>query len=484
MDVDVLGRPPDGATLVVGVAEPHEPLPDGAAGLADLIASHQAPSKRNKAQLVQLGDRRVVAAGLGSRDAIEPDALRDAAAAAVRELRATVGGHAAWLLDASLSLDPGEQTRAVVDGAVLGGYDPGAWKTGPATTQPVERLTIVGPDDVANAASRAATVAAWTNHARDLANAPPNELNPIALADRAAELASRFDSLSFTALGPAEMQKLGMGALLGVSSASHNEPRMIVLRHEPGDAADADFVLGLVGKGLTFDSGGIALKPPTYMENMRADMAGAAAVIAATGAIAELGVPLRTLTVVPAVENVMGGGGYRPGDILTASDGKTIEITNTDAEGRLVLADALVYARQQGATHIVDLATLTGIMSAAMGDVYGGVFSDDADWRGQVVAAGDASGDLAWPWPLHRRFRRLIDSDFADLKNSEVSRRGVPIYAAEFLREFAGEGAWAHMDIAGAAFFTFTRGDYLSQRGGTGYGVRLLAELASRLAAE
>src|SRR6516164_7585410 len=176
MDVDVLGTPPDGAALVVGVADPHDPLPEAAAGLADLIASHEAPSARSKARLLQLGDRHVVAAGLGPRDAIEPDAVRDAAAAAVRELRATVGGHAAWLLDDSLPLGAGEQVRAVVDGAVLGGYDPGAWKTGPAKTQPVERLTIVGPPDVADVAARAAVVARWTNYARDLSNAPANEL--------------------------------------------------------------------------------------------------------------------------------------------------------------------------------------------------------------------------------------------------------------------------------------------------------------------
>jgi leucyl aminopeptidase len=216
---------------------------------------------------------------------------------------------------------------------------------------------------------------------------------------------------------------------------------------------------------------------------MRGDMSGAAAVVGATGAIAELGLPIRVLTVVAAAENVMGGGSFRPGDILTASNGKTIEITNTDAEGRLVLADALVYAREQGATHIVDLATLTGAMSRAMGDFYAGVFSYDDDWRDEVVAAGEASGDHAWPWPMHPRYRRFIQSDFADLKNHSVRSQGIPVYAAEFLHEFAGDGPWAHIDIAGPAFLTWSRGDYLWQRGGTGYGVRLLTELASRLAA-
>jgi leucyl aminopeptidase len=241
-------------------------------------------------------------------------------------------------------------------------------------------------------------------------------------------------------------------------------------------------VLGLVGKGITFDSGGLALKPALYMEEMRGDMSGAAAVVAATGAIAELGLPIRVLTVVAAAENVMGGGSFRPGDVLTASNGKTIEITNTDAEGRLVLADALVYTREQGATHVVDLATLTGAMSRAMGDLYAGVFSNDDAWRDRIVEAGEASGDHAWPWPMHPRFRKFIQSDFADLKNHSVRSQGIPVYAAEFLREFAGDGPWAHLDIAGPAFLTWSRGDYLWQRGGTGYGVRLLAELATRLA--
>jgi leucyl aminopeptidase len=483
MEIDVAAAAPEGATLVVGLADPATPLPSAADGLAELLSSHEASTERGSARLVHLNGRRVVAAGLGARDDLEPDAFRDAATAAVRELKSTVGGGAAWLLDDSLPLSPDEQVRAVVEGAILGAYDPGAWKTASRNGQPIERLTVVGSTAAQAAAARAATIAAWTNHARDLANAPASELTPVTFADRAAELASRFDTVTTEALEPDEMRERGMGALLGVGMGSHNPPRLIVLRYEPAEPAASDLVLGLVGKGITFDSGGIALKPPTYMEEMRGDMSGAAAVVGATGAIAELGLPVRVLTVVAAAENVMGGGSFRPGDILTASNGKTIEITNTDAEGRLVLADALVYAREQGATHIVDLATLTGAMSRAMGDFYAGVFSYDGDWREQIVAAGEASGDHAWPWPMHPRYRRFIQSDFADLKNHSVRSQGIPVYAAEFLHQFAGDGPWAHIDIAGPAFLTWSRGDYLWQRGGTGYGVRLLTELASRLAA-
>jgi leucyl aminopeptidase len=481
MQIDVAAEAPEGATLVVAVADPPEPLPDAAGGVAVLLASHDASSERGSARLARIDGRRTIVAGLGSRDELEPDAVRDAAAAAVRELAVTGGGSAAWLLDGGLPLTAAEQASAAVEGAILGGYDPAAWKTGVRSTEPVEALTLVGDPGIEPDARRAAIVSTWANDARDLANAPANELTPASFAERAAGLASRFDSVSAESLAPDEMERLGMGALLGVGMGSHNPPRLIVLRHEPHEPASRDLVLGLVGKGITFDTGGVALKPVLYMEEMRGDMAGGAAVVAATGAIAELRLPVRVLTVVAAAENVMGGGSFRPGDVLTASNGKTIEITNTDAEGRLVLADALVYARRQGATHVVDLATLTGTMSRALGDFYAGVFANDDGWRDEVVAAGEASGDHAWPWPMHPRYRRFIQSDFADLKNHSIRGQGVPVYAAEFLREFAGEGPWAHLDIAGPAFLTWSRGDYLWQRGGTGYGVRLLTELATRL---
>jgi leucyl aminopeptidase len=480
METDVAAQAPDGATLVVPVADPPGQLPEPAGGVQALLDSRDATADRGSARLVRLGERRAIVAGLGPRDDLEPDAIRDAAAAAVRELSAAGGGSAAWLIDESLPLSAEAQARAAVEGAILGSYDPGAHKTG-SRPDPVEKLTLVGTDALAPQAARAAVVAGWTNHARDLANAPASELTPVTFADRAAELANRFDTLTAEALDPDEMERRGMGALLGVGQGSHNPPRLIVLRYEPSAPPRAGIRLGLVGKGITFDSGGIALKPPTYMEEMRGDMSGAAAVVAATGAIAELGLPVRVLTVVAAAENVMGGGSFRPGDVLRASNGTTIEITNTDAEGRLVLADALVYARGEGATHIVDLATLTGAMSRALGDMYSGVFSNDDGWRQQIVDAGEASGERAWPWPMHPRYRRLIQSDFADLKNHSLRGQGIPVYAAEFLRHFAGEGPWAHLDIAGPAFLTWSRGDYLWQRGGTGYGVRLLTELATRV---
>jgi len=316
-----------------------------------------------------------------------------------------------------------------------------------------------------------------TNSARDLANMPPNELNPHTLGEHAQALAKELDHLKADVLGPRDLDKLGMGALSAVGRGSRNEPRLIVLRYEPPSPARKDVHLGLVGKAITFDAGGISLKPAAKMEDMKGDMAGGAGTLHGMGAIAALGLPVRAIAVIAAAENLPDGDAFRPGDILRAANGKTIEIVNTDAEGRLVLADALWYARREGATHVVDLATLTGAMELALGDLYAGVFANDDAWLGKIVEAGSASGDHVWPFPLHPRYRRYIDSAFADMKNGSTLRQGSPVLAAEFLQEFAGDGPWAHVDMAGPGFLERSRGDYLHQPGGTGYGVRLIAEL-------
>ncbi len=425
---------------------------------------------------------RVVAAGVG--DGHDPDDIRTAAAGVAKDV-ARIGGRLAWALDPDLPLSLPEQARAVVEGLLLGGYDPGRLKSG-EHGEPPEALVLLTDEDadaVREAAKRAAVVAGWANRARDLANEPPNSLTPEALAAHAQSFATPLAHLTASALGPEEINELCMGAFAGVAAGSHNPARLIVMRYDPPDAS-SDVVLGLVGKAITFDTGGISIKKALYMEDMKGDMAGGGSVIAGMGAIAELGLPVRALAVVASTENMVGGGAYRPGDILRAANGKTIEVVNTDAEGRLVLADALWYARREGATHIVDFATLTGVMEKMLGDLYAGVFGTPDAWRGLVCAAGEASGDHAWPMPLHSRYRRYVDSDYADLKNQNVRGQASPAYAAEFLKEFAGDGPWAHIDMAGTGFFTWTRGDYLWQRGGTGYGVRLIAELARRLAEE
>jgi leucyl aminopeptidase len=470
MEVTVTAKPEGD---VVGVATADGAL-TGEEGR--LLEAEGFRPEAGAATLLHLDGRRIAVAGLG--DEVDADAFRTAAAAVAR-LTKHIGGTLAWRLEEDSPVPLEEQARAVVDGVLLGGYDPGRWKSG---ERPVEfsRLSFAGPESLLETAQRAATVAKWANKARDLANEPPNQLTPAALAERAEEIAAGSDRLTAEAGGPERLAELGMGSFGAVAQGSDNPPRLIVLRYDPPDARN-DLVLGLVGKAVTFDTGGISIKPALYMEDMKGDMAGGAAVLAGIGAVAELGLPLRVLGVVGATENMPGGHAYRPGDILTAMNGKTIEVVNTDAEGRLVLADVLWYARQEGATHLVDFATLTGAMSRAIGDLYAGVFGNDDEWRDQVVAAGNRSGDHAWAWPMHRRYRKLVDSSYADMKNSSVKGIGIPVYAASFLEEFVGEGPWAHIDMAGSAFLTWPRPDYLPQQGGTGYGVRLIAELARSL---
>jgi leucyl aminopeptidase len=455
--------------------------------LARLVDSGELRGERGEAVLLhldgELSSPRLVAAGIGPRDTVDADALRTAGAAAVQSVD-RIGGTILWLLDETLPVPLLEQAAALVEGTILGAYSPGRWKTGDGERRPLERIVLGHFDDPAilAAAERAALLAERTNRARDLANMPPNELDPERLAEHAQQLAGEHEHLTAHSLGPAEIEELGMGALAAVGRGSHSEPRLIVLRYDPPKPARPDLLLGLVGKAITFDSGGLSLKQAARMEDMKGDMAGGAGTLHGIGAVAALGLPVRAIAVLAAAENLPGGDAFRPGDILRAANGKTIEIINTDAEGRLVLADALWYARREGATHVLDLATLTGAMELALGDLYAGVFANDDDWRDRVVAAGRRSGDLAWPFPLHPRYRRYVDSAYADMKNGSLLRQGSPALAAEFLHEFAGDGPWAHVDMAGPGFLERSRGDYFRVPGGTGYGVRLIGELATGLA--
>jgi leucyl aminopeptidase len=480
MEIAVTPDAAEADLTAFAVFDPVGPVPDLDPRLPTLVESGEVRGDAGATCVIHEERGRIVTAGGGRRDQLDTDSIRDAAAGVAR---LGFGGTVAWLLDGDLPLGPAEQARAVVDGLVLGGYDPGAWKTRSQRRRQTDRLLLVGGDDEAlRVARRAERVAHFANRARDLANRPPNDLTPERLAERAAEIAEGSAVLSYESFGREQIVELGMGAFAAVAQGSHNDPRLIVLRYDPPNAR-GDLVLGLVGKAITFDTGGISLKKAEYMEDMKGDMSGGAAVVEGVGAIADLGIPVSVLAVVASTENMAGGGAYRPGDILTAMNGKTIEVINTDAEGRLVLADALCYAREQGATHLVDMATLTGAMVLAMGDLYAGVYANDAGWRDQVVEAANAAGDHLWPLPLHRRYRRYVNSNFADMKNASILKEGSPALAAEFLHEFAGDGPWAHIDLAGPAFIQRGRGDYLSQQGGTGYGVRLVAELAGRLAA-
>jgi len=403
---------------------------------------------------------------------LDADGRRTAAAWVARALR-SAGGSISWTAENE------EQVRALVEGTAYGAYDPGIFKRG-YDDRPELTLVLDAPPELHDLAQRQATIARHLDEARDLANRPPNDLTPVALAAHAKS--HTFPHLSVESHGRDWIEAQGMGAFAAVAFGSAEDPQLIVMRYDP-PGANADLTLGLVGKAMTFDSGGVSLKPALRMQDMKGDMCGGAAVIEATMAIAELGLPVRLLTVVASTENMQDGRAYKPGDILRASNGKTIEIINTDAEGRLILADALHYARESGASHIVDFATLTGAMSVALGDLYAGWFSNDDELAAQVDAASHASGDLAWRFPLHPRYRRYVDSDFADMKNGSELREAGAVLAAEFLREFTGEGPWAHFDIAGPAFLSRKRPDYALDQGGTGYGVRLIVELAQRFAA-
>ena len=400
------------------------------------------------------------------------DGLRTAAARAVRACRD--GRTVAWALDPTLPVPVEEQVRALAEGAVIGGYDGRRWRSG-GVPRGVERFVICGGDDDAAAvADRAALIGRWTNAARELVDAPANVVSPAGLAERATALPGLRTEVI-------DAREAGLGALAAVGGSSPIDPVLIVLRHEPPGAPDAPR-LALVGKSVTFDTGGYFLKPQSDIVRQKADMAGGAAVVAALGAIAELGLPLSVTGVVPACENMLSGTAIKPTDVITTASGLTVEVTNPDAEGRLILADALWWARRDGATHLVDLATLTGAMRASLGDMYAGVFANDDDWRDSVVDAGNASGDLAWPWPLHPRYRSLIESTVADLRNTAGKSFGYAIIAATFLAQFAGEGPWAHVDMLGTAMLDEDRGDAFGL-GATGYGVRMLVELAGRMSA-
>jgi leucyl aminopeptidase len=479
--------------LAIPVAQPlsgdgAQIVDDKLAGrLSTLIASGELRSERGDAVLLhtdgELQAPRVVAVGIGPRDDVDAESLRTAGAAVAHRLR-RVGGTVTWLLDESLPVPLPEQAAALIEGTILGGYSPGAWKTQEPDKQPksVEKIVLGHFDtqELRDAAERAALLAERTNRARELSNMPPNELNPHTLGEKAKELAREHEHLTADVLATKQLDELGMGALTAVGRGSRNDPRLIVLRYDPPETK-TDVVLGLVGKSITFDAGGISLKPAAKMEDMKGDMAGGAGTLHGIGAIAALKLPVKAIAVLAAAENLPGGDAFRPGDILRAANGKTIEIINTDAEGRLVLADALWYARREGATHVLDLATLTGAMELALGDLYAGYFANDDEWSERIRRAGDRSGDYLWPFPLHRRYRRYVDSAFADMKNGSILRQASPVLAAKFLEEFAGDGPWAHVDMAGPGFLERSRGDYMRVPGGTGYGVRLIAELASGL---
>lgn len=430
--------------------------------------------------------RRVLVYGFGERDRYTPEAARSFAGAAARLAQKVGAKSAACAVTIRDLPPPGERVvdliRAIAEGAVLGRYAFTEYVTKEKKTSQLDevRIAFVAEDvpGVKGATLRAAVlrgeaIADAQCFARDLVNEPANTLTPVELAERIRKMAKE-QNLGFKLLGPREMEKQGMGLLLGVARGSENEPRLVHLTYTPEGGAKSDRVIALIGKGLTFDAGGLSLKTSEGMVDMKADMGGGAAVAAAMQAIAQLKPPHVVHAIIGAAENMPDGRAIRPGDVLRSKKGLTVEVTNTDAEGRLVLGDAMTYAQEQGVNEVVDVATLTGACVVALGKVIGGAFVNDEEMANRLREAWERSGELFWRMPLEGQLRELLKSDVADIKNLG-ERYGGAITAALFLKEFVeGDRKWAHLDIAGPVLST-KEGGY-TPKGATGFGVRTLVE--------
>jgi leucyl aminopeptidase len=428
--------------------------------------------------------QRVILVGLGLQDKFTLQAVREAAAAAARKARGLgVSSFSSIVHGGGVGGFPLEEAaQAVVEGTILGLYRYQELKSKEPERADPERFTLVEFDEtkvlaVETGAQVGQIVAEATSLARDLVNRPSNYATPSDLADLALEIASQFDMMRCQILDEGDAAELKMGSFLGVAQGSDEPAAFIIMEHNPG-REELDTVV-LVGKGITFDTGGISLKPIEKMDRMRGDKAGAAAVLATMLAVGQLDLPLHVVGLVPATENMPGGRAYKPGDVLTAMNGKTIEIISTDAEGRLILADALAYASRFEPKAVVDLATLTGACVTALGEaVAAGVFCADDDLLARLQAASGSSGERIWHMPLYDEYLDKIQSLTADLANSGGRRGGVGT-SAVFLKQFVEGYPWAHVDIAPMAFEerpgTPKRPAHL-QKGGTGFGVRLLVQ--------
>ena len=478
MQVTVQGIPieqVDADLVCVGLFEGEE-LPEplsGAPGAADARAAY-----RKLAVLHPERPGRVAVVGFGPRADLDPERARVAAALATREAAGCEAKTIAWVPP-----DGGESpavAAAVVEGTILAAYRFDRFKKEGAGDEPqprIEALTLLGPDSVSEAARAARVASEAANRARELQNLPGNVATPSYLAERAEEIAAGDERLSVEVMGRDEFDRLGMGGLAAVSRGSDEAPRLIALRYAGG--ADGSELLTLVGKAVTFDSGGISIKPSAHMHEMKMDMSGGAAVLEAVAAIAALGLRVNVLAAVPATENMPSGHATKPGDIITQHNGRTVEVINTDAEGRLILADALSWCVEQGATTIVDLATLTGAVLTALGSTYAALISNDDGWASRVGSAAEETGELAWRLPLHPEYKELTKGTVTDLVNASEKRKAGTIYAASFLEEFVDGVPWVHLDIAGTAWEV---GREYVGKGATGYGVRLLVALARELA--
>ncbi|MDO8613694.1 MAG: leucyl aminopeptidase [Dehalococcoidia bacterium] len=460
---------------------------DGA--ISQLIAEGETKGKKSELTLIhtlgKLPTPRVLVAGLGKQSEFNLDAVRDVTGTALRRLRATGASTVATIVHGAgiAGLDPEACAQAIAEGAVMGLYRFDRLKKPEEDKKRIESVTLVESDEskldaLKRGVERGRILGEATNHARDMANEPANLFTPSIMAERAQALATDA-GLECQVLERADMEKMGMGALLGVAAGSVQPPKFIILRHR-GDRTSKE-TIGLLGKGITFDSGGISIKPAAGMEEMKGDMSGGAAVISALWALAKLKAPVNVTALVPTTENMPSGSATKPGDVVTAMNGRTVEVINTDAEGRLVLADAICYARQEKLSPIIDVATLTGAMQIALGPAATGFMATDDALAAALVEAGSACGERMWRFPLIDEYREGLKSTVADIKNTG-NRYGGAISAAKFLHYFAEDSRWLHIDMAPTDNFDKDKGAWV--KGASGIPTRTLVNLMLALAGE
>jgi leucyl aminopeptidase len=424
---------------------------------------------------------RLLLVGAGKREQANPATLRKVPGAALRYLKSRGVHKLAFLVrENDLTADA---AQAITEGALTADFETDKYKTDKKNDKSIESLTVSGyADTEKNAAekgiARGRTIADAQNFARDLVNEPSNKLTPRILADKA-EAMAKDAGLAVEVLDEKKIADLKMGALLSVAQGSVEPPRMIVITYTPANPKPGAPVIGLVGKAVTFDTGGISIKPSDGMEKMKYDMAGGATMIGVMRALATLKPNVKVICVVPATENMPGGRAQKPGDIQTAMSGKTIEVLNTDAEGRLILADGIHYAKQLGATHLVDAATLTGAVVVALANVNVGVFGSDQAWTDKLLASAKAAGEKMWQLPTDDEYREFIKGSFADIQNISSGKGGGAITGAMFLKEFSGDTPWIHLDIAGTAWNDDAK-PWLA-KGPTGVALRTLVHLVTSL---
>ncbi len=463
--------------IAVGLYENENP-PEGLGGAADVaLTSEDFSGKEGETALLYpasgLMAQRVLLVGLGKRAAFNAEKLRRAAATVSRRAISTGARRAAFALPALEDEGVERSAQVAAEGASLGLYRFDRYKTGEKDEREIESFDLIldenSDEESATAgAQKGEKLAVGAALARDLANEPSNTATPAYLAERAREIAEHH-GMGCTILDRSQIEAEGMGGLATVGRSSANEQRFIVLEHRKGgDSAP----IVLVGKAVTFDSGGISIKPSSGMEEMKFDMSGGAAVLGAMETIGSLDLPLNVIALVPATENLPGGAAFKPGDVLRMHSGKTAEIISTDAEGRLILADALSYARRYDPAAVIDCATLTGACVVALGHHASGLMGNDEDLISEVRAAGERSGERAWPLPLFEEYTEQIRGDYGDIKNSG-GRPGGALTAGAFLKEFA-DYPWAHLDIAGTAWGD--KDNAYTTKGATGTPARLLVE--------